>query len=49
MEPLPPAKTSHQSKTMEDVVLKFIEKNNRWIWAAIGLTTVGVVSVMERV
>lgn len=25
----------HQSKSLEDVVLKFIEKNNRAIWAVI--------------
>ncbi len=25
----------HQSKRLEDVVLKFIEKNNRAIWAVI--------------
>ncbi len=34
----------HRSKTLEDVVLKFIEKNNRWIWACIALTTLGVVT-----
>jgi hypothetical protein len=44
-----PQKQPHRSKTLEDVVLKFIEKNNRWIWAAIALTTLGVVSVMEVV
>ncbi len=52
--PTPPeasndAPQPHRSKTLEDVVLKFIEKNNRWIWAAIALTTLGVVSVMQPV
>ena len=50
--PTPPensdqAPQPHRSKTLEDVVLKFIEKNNRLIWAAIALTTFGVVSVMQ--
>jgi hypothetical protein len=33
----------HQSKSLEDVVLKFIERNNRAIWVAIALLAVVVV------
>jgi hypothetical protein len=33
----------HQSKSLEDVVLKFIERNNRAIWIAIALLAVVVV------
>lgn len=33
---------NHQSKSLEDVVLKFIERNNRAIWVAIALLS-GVV------
>jgi hypothetical protein len=33
----------HQSKSLEDVVLKFIERNNRTIWVAIALLAVVVV------
>ncbi|CAN1503926.1 hypothetical protein MCEMIEM28_00588 [Burkholderiaceae bacterium] len=34
---------NHQSKSLEDVVLKFIERNNRGIWVAIALLAVVVV------
>ena len=34
---------NHQSKSLEDVVLKFIERNNRAIWVAIALLVVVVV------
>lgn len=37
----------HQSKSMEDVVLKFIERNNREIWLGIALLTVVVVYTMN--
>lgn len=33
----------HQSKSLEDVVLKFIERNNRAIWLGIALLAVVVV------
>lgn len=33
----------HQSKSLEDAVLKFIERNNRRIWIAIALLAVVVV------
>jgi hypothetical protein len=38
---------SHQSKSLEDVVLKFIERNNRAIWVSIGLLAVVVVIVFN--
>ncbi|MEY4257892.1 MAG: hypothetical protein RJA56_793 [Pseudomonadota bacterium] len=34
---------NHQSKSLEDVVLKFIERNNRAIWVSIALLAVVVV------
>ena len=34
---------NHQSKSLEDVVLKFIERNNRSIWVSIALLAVVVV------
>jgi hypothetical protein len=34
---------NHQSKSLEDVVLKFIERNNRAIWIGIALLAVVVV------
>jgi hypothetical protein len=37
----------HQSKSLEDVVLKFIECNNRSIWIAIALLAVVVVYAMN--
>ena len=36
-------KPVHQSKSLEDVVLKFIERNNRRIWVAIALLAAVVV------
>lgn len=33
----------HQSKSLEDVLLKFIERHNRGIWAAIALIAAAVV------
>lgn len=38
----------HQSKSLEDVVLKFIERNNRGIWVAIGLIAIVVVAMGWR-
>lgn len=38
-----PPQPNHQSKSLEDVVLKFIERNNRAIWVAIALLVVVVV------
>ena len=37
----------HQSKSLEDVVLKFIERNNRSIWIAIALLSAVVVYAMN--
>lgn len=42
----PPPK--HRSKSLEDVVLKTIEKNNRVIWIAIVLLAVLVAYAMNR-
>ena len=39
----------HQSKSLEDVVLKFIEKNNRAIWAVIFAMALAVIFGMDRV
>jgi hypothetical protein len=39
----------HQSKSLEDVVLKFIEKNNRTIWAVIFAMALAVIFGMDRV
>jgi hypothetical protein len=38
---------NHQSKSLEDMVLKFIERNNRAIWVSIGLLAVVVVIVFN--
>jgi hypothetical protein len=38
----------HPSKSLEDVVLKFIEKNNRTIWAVIFAIALAVVVGMNR-
>lgn len=40
--------TEHQSKTLEDVLLKFIEKHNQGIWVAIGLLAVVVVLTVNH-
>ena len=37
----------HTSKSLEDVVLKFIEKNNRAIWAVILAIALAVVYGMN--
>ena len=37
----------HQSKSLEDVVLKFIERHNRRIWLAIAVLAVVVVVAMK--
>ena len=37
----------HKSKSLEDVVLKFIEKNNRAIWAVIFAIALAVVYGMN--
>lgn len=42
----PPPK--HRSKSLEDVVLKTIEKNNAAIWIAIALLALVVVYAMNR-
>jgi hypothetical protein len=42
-DPRPP----HESKSLEDVVLKFIEKNNRAIWAVIFAIVLAVVYGMN--
>jgi hypothetical protein len=39
----------HQSKSLEDVVLKFIEKNNRAIWAVIFAMALAMIFGMDRV
>jgi len=44
MEPDRPA---HTSKSLEDVVLKFIEKNNRAIWAVILAIALAVIFGMN--
>ena len=38
----------HQSKSLEDVVLKFIEKNNRAIWAVILAIALAVIYGVNR-
>lgn len=42
-DPRPP----HESKSLEDMVLKFIEKHNRPIWAAIFAIALAVVYGMN--
>lgn len=42
-DPRPP----HESQSLEDVVLKFIEKNNRAIWAVIFAIALAVVYGMN--
>ncbi|WP_158272819.1 hypothetical protein [Limnohabitans sp. T6-5] len=42
-DPCPP----HTSKSLEDVVLKFIEKNNRAIWAVIFAVALAVIYGMN--
>lgn len=42
----PPPK--HKSKSLEDVVLKFIEKNNRAIWAVIFAIALAVMYGVNR-
>lgn len=42
----PPPK--HKSKSLEDVVLKFIEKNNRAIWAVIFAIALAVIYGVNR-
>lgn len=44
MDPKP---NPHTSKSLEDVVLKFIEKNNRAIWAVIFAIALAVVYAMN--
>jgi hypothetical protein len=39
----------HTSKSLEDVVLKFIEKNNRAIWAVIFAIALAVIYSMNTV
>lgn len=36
-------KPEHKSKSLEDVVLKFIEKNNKLIWAVIFAISLAVI------
>ena len=42
-----PNRPPHTSKSLEDVVLKFIERNNRSIWIAIALLAAVVVYAMN--
>ena len=42
-----PKRNSHTSKSLEDVVLKFIEKNNRAIWAVIFAIALAVIYGMN--
>jgi hypothetical protein len=42
----PPSK--HVSKSLEDVVLKFIERHNRTIWAVIFAIALAVVYAVNR-
>jgi hypothetical protein len=43
-----PSTIEHRSKTLEDVLLKFIEKHNRGIWVTIGLIAVVVALAVDR-
>ena len=42
-----PKRPPHTSKSLEDVVLKFIEKNNRAIWAVIFAIALAVIYGMN--
>ena len=42
-----PNRPPHTSKSLEDVVLKFIERNNRAIWAVIFAIVLAVVFGMN--
>lgn len=42
-----PNRPPHTSKSLEDVVLKFIEKNNRAIWAVIFAIALAVIYGMS--
>jgi hypothetical protein len=42
-----PDRPPHTSKSLEDVVLKFIEKNNRMIWAVIAAIALVVIFAMN--
>ncbi len=42
-----PDRPPHTSKSLEDVVLKFIEKNNRAIWAVILAIALAVIYGMN--
>ncbi|WP_416547771.1 hypothetical protein ACHEXK_02590 [Limnohabitans sp. DCL3] len=42
-----PNRPPHTSKSLEDVVLKFIEKNNRAIWAVIAAIALAVIFGMN--
>lgn len=42
-----PKRPPHASKSLEDVVLKFIEKNNRAIWAVIFAISLAVIYGMN--
>ena len=42
-----PNRPPHTSKSLEDVVLKFIEKNNRAIWAVIFVIALAVIFSMN--
>ncbi|MBP8150447.1 MAG: hypothetical protein KAY21_12080 [Limnohabitans sp.] len=43
-----PKRPPHKSKSLEDVVLKFIEKNNRAIWAVIFAIALAVIFGVNR-
>lgn len=47
MDPLP-SKPKHVSKSLEDVLLKFIERHNRAIWALILAIALAVVYGVNR-
>jgi hypothetical protein len=42
-----PHRPPHTSKSLEDVLLKFIEKNNRAIWAVIFAIALAVIYGMN--
>ncbi|WP_165803876.1 hypothetical protein [Limnohabitans planktonicus] len=42
-----PKRPLHRSKSLEDVVLKFIEKNNRVIWAVLFAIALAVIYGMN--
>ena len=45
--PMDPKRPPHRSTSLQDVVLKFIEKNNRAIWAVIFAIALAVIYGMN--